>query len=149
VENFAERFRDRVRAARNFDRQDEQADEREASDRQQRAAQIERHVEHRFREAAASDPQAIHYQTEHAIEGTTHELGWNAPLPARSLLIRVDAQAGQLWWTWVFRGDPTGWTAVDVLHTDRKRIDELIAHLADQETWDRGETPDYHFPGQR
>jgi hypothetical protein len=146
VENFAERFRARIRAARNFDRQEEHEEEREASDRNQRAAQLEHHVEHRFREAAAADPQAIHYRAEHAIEGTTHELGWNSPLPARSILIRVDPEAGQFWWTWVHRGEPTGWTAVDVLSVTRERIDQVVSLLADQETWDRGHEPSYHFP---
>jgi hypothetical protein len=148
VENFAERFRARIREARNFDQKEEREEEREATDRVQRASQLERHVEHRFLEAAGEEPQSILHRVEHALEGTTHELGWIAPLPARSLLIRVDPDAGQLWWAWVFRGEPTGWTAVDILHVDRKRVDELIALLADQETWDRGEAPAYSFPGE-
>jgi hypothetical protein len=148
VEHFAERFRARVRQAREQSHQDEQELEHETHDRDQRSLQLEAHVERRFREAesAAGDRSAIQYQSQSTTGDNVHQLSWKAPLPARSLLIRIDQAAGQFWWSWAHASNTGDWESADVLQINRRHIDDLVDHLADQDTWERGDEPRVHLP---
>jgi hypothetical protein len=150
VEHFAERFRERVRQAREQSREDEKELALEAHDRAERALQLEAHVEHRFRqaEAAAGDRTTLQYQTELSTGDRVHQLSWKSPLPARSLLIRVDHESAQFWWSWAHASTTGDWETAEVLQINRRHVDDLVDHLADQDTWERGDLPRVRVPHQ-
>ena len=142
MDDFARMFRDRIEAARATHDRETAEREEESNDRQIRASQLISHLERRFLEASQVDPQAVRYTMRaEGQDATVHELTWVAPLPARTLLARMEPSTDHFWWTWVYGGTTSGWSEIDALEITRRDIDALIEQLADQERWAQGEIP--------
>ncbi|MEA2641442.1 MAG: hypothetical protein QOF51_2836 [Chloroflexota bacterium] len=142
MDNFARTFQEKMLAARAAHERETAEREEESSDRQTRASQLERHVELRFAEAGGIDSSAVRYAARADGDGASvHELTWVAPLPARTLLARIDQVTRNFWWAWAYGGNTSGWSEADSLSVHRRDVDVLVEQLADQDRWERGERP--------
>ena len=142
MDDFAERFGERVQAAQEAYRQQMDQAGREQADRRTATEALLRHAEQRFQELARVHRRAVKRDLRLGDPSVVEQqLSWLATKPPRSLLVRADQLNSGFWWAWAWSDSGTEWTEVDVTTFSTAELDELIDLLADQEAWGNGRVP--------
>jgi hypothetical protein len=110
--------------------------------RKDRAGALCVEIDQRFQAVAAGSSGAIAYRHRADHYGRfTATLSWRDPAPPRALQIYINPLEGMLEWSWVVSRVRKNVKRTDALSFDRARLNELLALLADQETWCKGPLP--------